>query len=78
MWRHGALLLAAVFEPVRVLYRGSHGAVNAMREKSKNTVGLGGVSKLVTQFSGAVRGLSTEGTCNGNAIPEKTQSRLAE
>ena len=33
-----------------------------MREKSKNAVRLGGVSKLVAQFSGAVRGLSTEGT----------------
>ena len=31
--------------------------------KSKNAVRLGGVSELLAQFSGAVRGLSTERHC---------------
>ena len=42
----------------------------AMREKSKNAVRLGGVSKLVAQFSGAVRGLKgTHCQCNPRENP---------
>ena len=46
------------------------------REKSKNTVRLGGVSKLVAQFSDAVRGLSTEGTVQWQCNPGENSVML--
>ena len=61
--RCGALLLAAV-EPA--LSRGAMVQCMALlcnARKSKNAVRLGGVSELLAQFSGAVRGLSTERHC---------------
>ena len=48
----------------------------AMREKSKNAVRLGGVSKLVAQFSGAVCGLSTEGTVQWQCNPGENSVTL--
>ena len=47
-----------------------------MREKSKNAIRLGGVSKLVAQFSGAVRGLSTEGTVQWQCNPGENSVTL--
>ena len=45
-------------------------------EKSKNAVRLGGVSKLVAQFSGTVRGLSTEGTVQWQCNPGENSVTL--
>ena len=47
-----------------------------MREKSKNAVRLGGVSKLVAQFSGAVRGLSAEDTVQWQCNPGENSVTL--